>query len=295
MAISTDHPLQEIDQPDVTVSNAPQSEYVSIEGKLISKGNLNAVTTIHTFSAADTIDLRMGTPSESQLAAIKSYLHSGDSTTAEDWFVFSAIASDNLISRSYRKWHLNMLTQIADGLKGRPFLLDHEWDDAEETVGFIFDSKLVKLSTPIMAAVNQPMKTAMNQAIVSLEGHHMVICSIAASPLKTKSAVTGRTYQSVSTGGLMQAIKMICPNCSATYGREVTFTERDKNGKYTCPHLVPSEWSYGRSQDDDRDVYEDDDFPPPSYADYLILDGVFDGVELSAVVAGNLPYAQIIR
>lgn len=303
----------------VEVPQSDSKEYVSIAGQLISNvdmnaappfqlvvgptggiigvRNTNAVATIPTFSSADTIDLRMGSPSEPQLAQIKSFLHSSDTTTAEDWFVFSAIASDNLVSRSYRKWTLNTLAQIAEGLRGKPFMMDHEWDDSDDTVGFIFDSSLVKLSTPIMAAINQPMKTAMNQAIVSLEGHQMVICSVAVPMTDTEcvDGIKGRKCQSVSTGGLLQSIKMICPNCSATYGREVTFTERDKYGKYTCSHLVPSEYSYGMSRDDDSDDYEDDDFPPPAYADYLVLDGIFDGVELSAVVAGNLPYAQIVR
>jgi hypothetical protein len=259
-----------------------EPEAVAAPGRVIDSVTATAITA----TEADAIDLRMGIPSEAQFAQLKSYLHADNNSTAEDWFVFSAIASDNLVSRSYRKWHLNTLTQMAEMLKGKPFELNHEWDDVCSVVGFIFESALLKLETPVMAAISQPMKTEFNQAIAESEGHHMLICSIAVprSEEETVNAIESRKHQAVSTGGFLQQIKMICPNCSATHGRDVTFTERDKEDRYVCPHLIPSEYSYGMGEDDDD-----------LYADYLILDGLFDGVELSSVVAGNLPYAQIVR
>ena len=235
----------------------------------------------------------MGQPSDVQLAQIKSYLQSTDSSEAADWFVFSALASDNLVSRSYRKWTINVLQQMAEALKGKPLIADHEWDESEEVLGFIFDANLIKLATPIMAAVNQPLKTDFNKQIVASEGQYVLICSIAvpAGDVEFINAVKARKYQAVSTGGYLQGIKMICPNCSTKHNRQVSFTERDMEGSYLCPHLIPSDLSYGMDDDDD----DDDDCVSVQYADYLELDGIFDGIELSAVVAGNLPYAQIVR
>lgn len=232
---------------------------------------------------------KIGMPDESNLAKINSYLDY--QSQAAEWCVIPFKASDNLVSRSIRKWNDGVLSQMATQLKGRPLLIDHNWDKVEDSVGFIYDAWMTHSSTCEESVWNQPGKSEKNKAIIAREGYKAVYC-LAAVYDDMQSVIQGiksRRLNDCSTGGYLSQMKMICPNCTAEKGRITTFTEVDKNDEYVCPHLIPSQYTemYDTSHEDEN--YQ-------SYmADYLELDGLFDGIELSIVQAGNLPAARVQR
>lgn len=232
---------------------------------------------------------KLGIPDEGELAKINSYLD--EPTKAEEWYIVPFKASDNLVSRSIRKWNDNVLNQMVVELKGRPLLIDHNWEEVEDSVGFIYDCYKVESSSCDEGIWNQPGKAEKNKAIIQREGYKAVYC-LAAISADMQQVITGikmRRLNDCSTGGYLSQMKLICPNCSSEKQRTVTFTEKDKNDEYVCPHLIPSNYT---------EMYEDtSDMGLDGYlmADYLELDGVFDGIELSIVQAGNLPAASVCR
>jgi hypothetical protein len=87
----------------------------------------------------------------------------------------------------------------------------------------------------------------------------------------------------VSTGGWMLQSDLICPICSESHGRKISFWEMDKMDNYICPHYIPS--NYGNMFNSEN---------PEAYAPYAILDGVYDSCELSLVNVPNLPGTGLI-
>lgn len=231
---------------------------------------------------------KMGMPDASNLAKINSFLDY--ESKPEEWQVIPFKASDNLVSRSIRKWNDNVLNQMVTELKGRPLLIDHNWEEVEDSVGFIYDTFITQSSSCDELIWNQPGKAEKNKQIIAREGYKAVYC-LAAISADMQTVIQGikvRRLNDCSTGGYLSQMKMICPNCTSEKGRTVTFTEVDKNDEYVCPHLIPSQYSemYDTSHEAEYQSY---------MADYLELDGLFDGIELSIVQAGNLPAASVCR
>lgn len=241
-------------------------------------------------SEVDMLGLTKGIPNKEQLATINEFLQ--ESTTAEEWYLLPVRASDNLVSRSLRKWHPNVLQQMLQQYPGTVALIDHEWEEVEDSIGFNLDAELITTPSAPDWIINSPGREEYNQEIISEEGYVSLYVTMAIAT-DMASIIAGTRYRrlnGVSTGGLLSGIKMICPNCSRDYGREVTFTERNKNGEYLCPHLIPSTYSALYSEDEDEMGERESE-----YADYLVLDGVFDAVEVSVVNSGNLPAAGVLR
>lgn len=240
-------------------------------------------------------DRMMGRPTDKQFAAISKFLDPDHGTSAEDWFVVTLQASDNLVSRSIRSWHPNVLNQMAALFPGAPLILNHEWEDSNAAVGFIFNAYAEKTELP-PAALTDGNRGPLNKKIADRQGFQrlMLQCAVPMSDSETVESIKKRKYNCVSTGGYMTKMRLICPDCSESYGREVTFTERDKTGAFVCPHLIPDMWHLLYEGDDDYgdDKDNDDEMKPASY---LVLDGIFDAVEVSLVVAGNLPLASVVR
>lgn len=250
--------------------------------------NLNLVSN----SSAIGLNLNKGTPTDEQLQKINQLI--GRESSAGEWYVIPFMASNNLVSFSIRKWHLNVLRQMESQLLGKPLMLDHEWYSVKYTVGFLFDSKLVITSSaPEEAIAGSPGQEEKNKAITNKEGYaqlYLMGC-VGRDMADIITGVEMRRLDDCSTGGWLSKLRLICPNCSENMGREVTFNERTNKG-YTCPHSIPSMYSeMFASSDGDGD----DEFEEPEFADYLELDGLFSGVELSIVAEGNLPAAKICR
>ncbi|EKU98028.1 hypothetical protein Lepto7375DRAFT_7287 [Leptolyngbya sp. PCC 7375] len=233
----------------------------------------------------DELDTHIGTPTESQFKAIQQLTNS--ETSAEDWMVVPFTASNNLVDLGYRRWHQNVLRQMAQGFVGRPHILDHDWYDSESAVSFIFDVKLINDSGTDSKTVEMGGFGDYNKEIIENEGYTWVyMCAAIAKTHDAAEAIRTRRYNDCSTGSILNQPRMICPNCTRDKGREVDFYETDKNGDYVCPHLIPSRfmfWLFG----DDPDV---------EFADYAILDAVHhEAVELSSCTRGALPAASVCR
>lgn len=224
--------------------------------------------------------LYMGEPIPEDLEKIK--LLTGESDwEASEWFVVPFRASDNLISRSQRVWHDNILNQMPKQLIGRSLLQDHSWDDVDDSVGVIFDG-FIAVDEPSDDIVYSGNRGEFNSKIIREKGCKAVyvLAAIHASKPEEIMGIKTMRFDKCSTGGMLSDIDVICPNCSAQYGREVSFFETDDRGDYICPHEIPGGYYY----DEDSLI-----------ADYAIWDGIFDGVELSLCVAGKLPGAAVVR
>lgn len=224
--------------------------------------------------------LYMGEPTPEDLAKIKT-LTGDDRWEGSEWFVVPLRASDNLLSRSQRVWHENILNQMPKQLIGRSLLEDHSWNEVDDSIGVIFDSFVTAdiVSDDVIYSGN---RGEFNQQIVNQKGCKAVYCLAAIHASKPEEIMGVKTmrFDKCSTGGMLSDIDVICPNCSAEYGREVSFFETDDRGNYICPHEMPG-----------GGYYEEDSL----VADYAIWDGIFDGVELSLCVVGNLPGAGVVR
>jgi hypothetical protein len=220
--------------------------------------------------------LYMGTPIPEDLDKIKSLTK--QEWEADEWFIVPLRASDNLVSRNYKVWHDNVLEQMPQQLIGKSLLKNHDWDNVENSTGFILDAFLANDSLPEYSQD----KMYKNLSFIKDKGYKCVYCIAAIHASKAQDIMDIKTMRisKCSTGGVLSEVDIICPNCSAEYGREVSFFEIDEYGNYICPHQIPGGYDYD----------EDDEL-----ADYAIWNGVFDGVELSLVVCGNLFKAEIIR
>jgi hypothetical protein len=158
--------------------------------------------------------------------------------------------------------------------------LDHSWYSVEDSVGFIFDSFLKQEDKlPPLQSVGME---EWNQQIFDDEGYWSFYSWVAiASNNEASDAIATRRSQFVSTGGLLKKAEFICPLCTKEHGRDIGVYERDKEGKFICPHSLPG---YGYYDDS-----EEEEMP------YVVVNGNYDPVEISLVVAGNLPNAQVIR
>lgn len=225
-------------------------------------------------------------PTTAQLSTINELI--GRESSAEEWLIVPYMASNNFVDVDYRRWHKNALVGMGLTYKGRPLILDHAWGNSDKTVSFIFDAKLVTDEQTSNSILNAGGFAKFNKQILKNEGY--VWLYLAAAVAKTSDAadaIMNRQYQDCSTGSDLQGAYMICPNCSEVKGREVTFTERDKNDEYICPHDIPSRFMHRIAQ-----VYGID----ANFADYATLNGVHhEAVELSNCIRGALPAAGILR
>lgn len=230
--------------------------------------------------ARTSYDFHMGEPSDSQLEKIKQMTGIQDWQKSE-WFVFTAHASDNLISRSQRKWTVNVLKQMESNLRGKVGLLDHEWEESNKSVGFLLDTVLVH-QNDAPATIVGTQYAEFNRQIIANEGFYCLYVTFAVDAIGMESvvrAVKTRRLNGVSTGGLVDGVNLLCPNCSATNRVETSFFDED------CPHLIPNGGGRWMMEDDELE-----------YADYCVMDAQsFDGIELSLVNSPNLSACKVVR
>jgi 2'-5' RNA ligase len=218
-----------------------------------------------------------GTPTPEDLARIN--LITMQEWEASDWEIVPFKMSDNLIWRSKGKWHPNVLAQMPLEMVCRPIIFDHNWYDSTPSVGLIVDAFLhVESVVPKYFARDKKA----NESILKKEKYQSVY-ALGAFHADMRPIINGlksRRYNDVSTGSLIYEGKLICPHCSEDYGFDVDFRMVDEQGNWVCPHLPPEIGS----SDTDLPVME-----------YIVYDGLYDGIELSLCLAGNLPLAGVVR
>lgn len=254
----------------------------NIESTLVSiKADLNKILA-NTESSNNSKSLSV--PNASQLAKINDAI--GWESEANNWLIVNFRASDNLVNRSYRKWHKNVLSLMEEKSVGNPLLLDHEWFESNSGCGFIINSELkTSQKAPELQKLGYE---EINQKIIAKEGYIELILTAAIPNIESNKkwieAIKNRVINSCSTGGEISGAKLICPNCSEVHGREITFNELDKFGNHICPHWLPNPYTLEVAETDDIEV-----------ADYIELNGNYENLELSICHIGNLPNAKVIR
>jgi hypothetical protein len=203
--------------------------------------------------------------------------HSLECPDIENIQSIDIIACDNLITCDQRQWHVDILAQAASntvGLIGKPFTLDHDWDDVEEVQGLIYDAQLLDLTEAPPRMVQTPY-ASLNKKIIKNEGYHPVLVKVALyryGGIVMQQALGALKF--VSFGANSVEADLICPHDG------LSFSDPE------CRYVPPSRW-WTPSQDEltARNL---------KIADYAIRTGSLWFTELSQVLVPNLPGAQVI-
>ena len=210
-------------------------------------------------------------PTDAQLVKINRFVPSGmPPIQSHEVCIVSFIAADNLVNRGLGKWGLDELGLLTRLMLGLPLTLDHDWDEVSKVQSFIFDSRLIKRN-PDESVLNKAGNFDANRQIVGNEGFHQleVDCAIEIATPAVNALRFGR-LSNVSVGGFV--IEDIhCPVCKSSYADE------------KCPHYAPDS---ANGLTNKRN---------PLVTQYYVRKGLKDAVELSIVLAGNLPGASVIR
>jgi hypothetical protein len=182
--------------------------------------------------------------------------------TAEEIEVVPFIATDNLVARSRTKWPLPALDKIAQLVVGKPFELNHDWDDVGAIVGVVFSAEVLHLERVPEAYLLQKG----SRDVFQDEGYHPVIAQVAFP--RTSTLLSGLQLGAVPNVsiGYFKVTDLICPWC------DVSFYDED------CPHVPPSPW------------YSDYSLTAP----YAIRADTTDMGELSSVVIPDVIGAQML-
>ena len=214
-------------------------------------------------------------PNSSQLKKINRYRPAGTPEyTSEEIYTVAIAATNNILSHSNMVWGENSLKVMTKAFLGQDFLLNHSWEDAKQSIGFIYDSQRINTPNPppwYLDGLDSVQKQS-SRKIVKQQGYSTIIlyAAIEASHPAVSMILYGRS-KDVSIGGLANG-DYICPLC------QTSFKDED------CPHLPPHPFLLMWLADD-----EDANFAP-----YYINDGFYDGIELSVVVDGNCAAARVI-
>jgi hypothetical protein len=186
---------------------------------------------------------------------------------------FSIMASNNLLHASMFKWDINSLKTMGRTYPGKPLMLDHEWENVMNQVGFIYDAQLLHYPNPNNEIRSHYLQNSPNKAIDNMimdeEGIYQLICQCATEtshPI-TNDIMYGRKINA-SIGGLASG-EMTCPLCNTSFDDE------------NCPHYIPS-GPLTESQQEKA-------------APYWIRGGYQTTMELSMVMAGNCPSARVLN
>jgi hypothetical protein len=205
----------------------------------------------------------------------------------DQMMVVTWVASHNLMSHSMGVWDLESLYAMAERFPagmGKPLQCDHEWYEMDAVKGFIFDSRLIRSNqAPDEVISGQPDFVDINNEIVSEQGYYSLELDTAI-PIDSEfgRAVASGLAGDCSTGGLRDSV-FYCPICTKSQGKPIDFFE-DAD---ICPHIPPlpyMSWFYDFSDPEIKKIL----------APYYIRGGFKVAIELSAVVTGDLPGAQIL-
>lgn len=174
------------------------------------------------------INKGIDSPNTEQLALINKYRPAGSPEyEASEIQVVTVRASHNLIHKSYHAWTPESLLNMSQQYPGRPVILDHEWGDSDEVVGFVFDSMLIHRPDPDQRCNLFP---DLNQLVTRKYGFYELYLQVAIQAgLSLESGIRYRRIKQVSTGGITSGAS-ICPLCETSF---------DSEG---CDHIPPTSW-----------------------------------------------------
>lgn len=219
--------------------------------------------------------LEMGHPTSEQLNKINRFRPKGTPPIeATEVISIPFVASDNLVSRSLGAWDIDSLHSMAKLFPGRALTINHDWDNVQHTVGFIYDGTVLRTVDAPPELLNKAGNFDLNRQIIGANGLAQLIlytCVEATSPVV--SGLRFRRLGDVSTGGFTSG-ELICPLCQTSFG--------DKH----CPHYIPNLYTMLAAEWGEID--------PALVAPYFIRTSFMDAVELSLVLCGNLPGASVV-
>ncbi|MGL5059106.1 MAG: hypothetical protein ACRC62_03910, partial [Microcoleus sp.] len=159
----------------------------------------------------------MRLPSSDQLAKINEWRREGlPPFTASHVVTIPMRASHNLMSHGRDAWTPASLANMALTMPGRPFLKDHDWEDLDSSMGFIYDAELLHS----MIAPAEYLKGEYaegNRQILAKHGFYQLILHVAvAATHPIVEDIEMRRADGVSTGTLTKGI-YICPTCDVEF------------------------------------------------------------------------------
>lgn len=222
--------------------------------------------------------LKYDHPSDDQLQSINRYKPSGQPDyDAREVLSVPILASTNMMRWDMTVWTPRALKSMAATYPGQSLMLNHDWEQVQSSLGFVYDAEIVNIPS-----VSEPAKEFLMDLSVNtdVDGElferqgFMGVIAYAAIPADSPSAgaIRYRQLADVSTGGIFLNRSFMCPLCGGNFGED-------------DPHYPPG--YYSRMLVQSGDITEDDVAP------FAWVDGWHQSHELSFVTIGNVPQATI--
>jgi hypothetical protein len=222
--------------------------------------------------------LKCDHPTDEQLALMNRWKPSGQPDyVANELLSVPILASTNMLRHDMTVWTEKALQSMAATYGGESFMLNHDWGDVKQAIGFVYDSEIIRIPAGGIVVKNLLMDMSINadvdEMVYDKQGFIGVIC-YAAIPAESSAAgaIRYRQLSDVSTGGMFNRAKYICPLCGGDFGPE-------------DEHWPPSDFTYWLAEQGDLD--------PELIAPFVWKDGWHNSFELSFVTVGNVPQATI--
>lgn len=222
--------------------------------------------------------LRFDHPTEEQLAMVNRYKPYGQPDyDKQEILSVPILASSNLLRWDMTVWTEKALHSMSATFPGQALMINHDWDDVRSSLGFVYDSEIVKIpnqSTPAKEfLLDLSINSDVDSELFDKTGFSAVIAYAAiAADSPTAGAIRYRQLADVSTGGMFLGRKYICPLCGGDFGGEDA-------------HYPPGGYSQFLVQAGEIDADE--------VAPFAWVDGWHQSQEVSFVTMGNVPQATI--
>lgn len=223
--------------------------------------------------------LKFDHPTDEQLEAMNRFKPAGQADySRNEMLSVPILASNNFVRHDLTVWTERALTSMAATYPGEVLMLNHDWGDVKESVGFVYDCELIRIPAGGMMAkerlLGQSINADIDGELYDKQGFLAVVC-YGAVPADSPFAgvIRNRLVADVSTGGtFLNGSKYICPLCGGDFGKN---DEHWPPGGYTQMLVQMGE------------------LDPALVAPFAWREGYHKSIELSFVTEGNVPGATI--
>lgn len=222
--------------------------------------------------------LRFDHPTPEQLTAINKWKPYGqDDYVANELLSVPILASTSMLRQDMTVWTEKTLQSMVATYAGEALILNHDWEDVRQSIGFVYDAELLRIPAGGMTAKNILLERSINsdidEELYDKQGFIAVICYAAiAAESPSAGAIRYRQISDVSTGGMIQNAKYICPLCGGDFGAD-------------DEHYPPTPWV--------NFMVEMGEIDGDLVAPFAWRDGWHNSFELSFVTVGNVLQASI--
>lgn len=222
--------------------------------------------------------LRFDHPTTEQLATINRYKPYGQADyDGREVLSVPILASSSMVRWDMTVWTEKTLRSMAATFPGQALIMDHDWDHVQSSLGFIYDSEIIKIPPASIPAKEFLLDLSINNEtddnLFEKQGFSAVVVYAAiAADSPSAGAIRYRQLADVSTGGLILGRKYVCPLCGGDFGED-------------DPHYPPGGYS--------QMLVEMGEINPSDVAPFAWVDGWHYSHEVSFVTVGNVPQATI--